>query len=782
MIAFIFSHEYSRENDPNLHFHVPVFNITSDGKKYRAISNEKIHYNQDLIMKYAESKLFVNLQEQGIASDLKMFNEKNHAAVIPNIPESSMKLDSTRSETVKEIMREKGIDTLAYKETLIKTTRRDKESFDRPENERRLIERQRANGTPPELLQKIGYENEMRKARDNAKEIIRDSLNIITNDKSVFTKEQVLNLALFIGKDIDPEKLSKTFDEEMKNEKVISLENYEDRQLKVSYNVYTTAEMKRMESQNLSMIKEHRGQFRDSFSRDAAIDIIRTHEHEAGHEVFKFTKSQSKAIEKILTSENNFSLIQGDAGTGKTEALKVIAKAYAGKGYEITYIAPTGIASEVLSDRAVTIDKYLADSKGDIASRELAGGAASKTLFIVDECSMIGTKKFNELLNEITGGPHLKRSHLSKIILSGDIKQIKPIGQGKDFVLMIGDKGNQKEISYLKENIRQKNPEMKKAVEYLAEKSFTKAEAQLDKMGAVREIRKEDFVRTVTREFRKHAQSFAVIASTNERKNEVNAAIREERKRQGELKNERYIFVKSPVNMTAEEKIKSSNYEKGYDVKIYKTISEDLRKGDICKITGVGHDRLTVQKISTGRESGIVLSKDFEKYSVYENRRLGIAEGDKVQFLQNDIKRGIRNGMLAEVIKIEDNLLTCRTGGRTGKKDIKVNMERYNFIEHSYAMTFNKTQGQTFNLRSGAIDALDKRLTNFEKTYVGASRFVNDMKIYTEDKKEFYKSMQMEHSKQTIKEHEKDSVIEIRKKENIHEKGIEKSGGMGMEM
>lgn len=97
-------------------------------------------------------------------------------------------------------------------------------------------------------------------------------------------------------------------------------------------------------------------------------------------------------------------------------------------------------------------------------------------------------------------------------------------------------------------------------------------------------------------------------------------------------------------------------------------------------------------------------------------------------------------------------------------------------------MTFNKTQGQTFNLRSGAIDALDKRLTNFEKTYVGASRFVNDMKIYTEDKKEFYKSMQMEHSKQTIKEHEKDSVIEIRKKENVHEKGIEKSGGMGMEM
>ena len=93
-----------------------------------------------------------------------------------------------------------------------------------------------------------------------------------------------------------------------------------------------------------------------------------------------------------------------------------------------------------------------------------------------------------------------------------------------------------------------------------------------------------------------------------------------------------------------------------------------------------------------------------KNYRATIENRLGRVErdfstGDKVVFLKNDSKMGVKNGNLAEVTKVTPDargnarFLHVKSGG----KDIKVDLFSYEKIDHSYAITIHKSQGSTFD-------------------------------------------------------------------------------------
>jgi conjugative relaxase-like TrwC/TraI family protein len=61
----IFSHSISRENDPQLHSHAVLINMTVTDKGYRAISNEEIYSHQRLLNTIYQSELAKNVREAG---------------------------------------------------------------------------------------------------------------------------------------------------------------------------------------------------------------------------------------------------------------------------------------------------------------------------------------------------------------------------------------------------------------------------------------------------------------------------------------------------------------------------------------------------------------------------------------------------------------------------------------------------------------------------------------------------------------------------------------------
>ena len=128
-------------------------------------------------------------------------------------------------------------------------------------------------------------------------------------------------------------------------------------------------------------------------------------------------------------------LLQGYAGTGKTTLVTTLVKTLPHIGMRYQLMAPTGRAAKVLSGytgkNATTIHRRIykfqqfADGSLRMTRSE---NKAKNTLFIVDECSMIGDETTNgrslldDLINYVFSGENCR------LLLIGDNAQLPPVG------------------------------------------------------------------------------------------------------------------------------------------------------------------------------------------------------------------------------------------------------------------------------------------------------------------------------------------------------------------
>ena len=147
----------------------------------------------------------------------------------------------------------------------------------------------------------------------------------------------------------------------------------------------------------------------------------------------EFNPDQLKAIKKSI--KNNFLVITGGPGTGKTTIIRAIAKLYQeinGYSYEdlvenLALLAPTGRASKRISEQtllpASTIHRFLKWNKEDNTFGINEENKSLARMFIIDEASMIDTSLFYNLLLGIREN--------AKIVLVGDYNQLPSVGPGQ---------------------------------------------------------------------------------------------------------------------------------------------------------------------------------------------------------------------------------------------------------------------------------------------------------------------------------------------------------------
>ena len=135
---------------------------------------------------------------------------------------------------------------------------------------------------------------------------------------------------------------------------------------------------------------------------------------------------EGKQLEAIQTSLNNhLSIITGGPGTGKTTIIKALVKIAKKRHYLIKLLAPTGRAAcrlaEATGMEATTIHSLIKIKEQD----EIKSVPCKRTLFVVDEASMVDILVAKELMN-------LTDSSCC-VVLVGDIDQLPPIGAGNFF-------------------------------------------------------------------------------------------------------------------------------------------------------------------------------------------------------------------------------------------------------------------------------------------------------------------------------------------------------------
>jgi len=159
---------------------------------------------------------------------------------------------------------------------------------------------------------------------------------------------------------------------------------------------------------------------------------------------FEPTESQKlwfSAIADFIFSvkSNTVFLLKGYAGTGKTTLISSLVKDIWKTGFKIVLMAPTGRAAKVMTAysniSAKTIHKqiyYPRAEKGGKISFQLKPNKYKKTLFVIDEASMIGDDRQNSnlfengsLLNDVF--QYVSRGEKCKLLLVGDQAQLPPI-------------------------------------------------------------------------------------------------------------------------------------------------------------------------------------------------------------------------------------------------------------------------------------------------------------------------------------------------------------------
>ena len=146
-----------------------------------------------------------------------------------------------------------------------------------------------------------------------------------------------------------------------------------------------------------------------------------------------YNEDQKTAIKEALS--NNFLVITGGPGTGKTTIIKAICKLYQDiNGYDIkklsenlALLAPTGRAAKRIAEQtqlpASTIHRFLKWNKEDNTFNVNEENKSPAKFVIIDESSMIDTYLFYSLL--------LGLEENTKIILIGDYNQLPSVGPGQ---------------------------------------------------------------------------------------------------------------------------------------------------------------------------------------------------------------------------------------------------------------------------------------------------------------------------------------------------------------
>ena len=157
----------------------------------------------------------------------------------------------------------------------------------------------------------------------------------------------------------------------------------------------------------------------------------------------KLNDNQKNAVVNSII--NNFFIITGGPGTGKTTIIKAIVDYYKDKN-SIALLAPTGRSAKRMASSvgisASTIHKFL---KWDKESSTFGLNEFNKSkakIVIVDESSMIDIFLFSSLLKSL--------NDTVKLILVGDANQLPSIGPGNILYDLLSDeKINKEYLSYI---------------------------------------------------------------------------------------------------------------------------------------------------------------------------------------------------------------------------------------------------------------------------------------------------------------------------------------------
>jgi ATP-dependent exoDNAse (exonuclease V) alpha subunit len=458
------------------------------------------------------------------------------------------------------------------------------------------------------------------------------------------------------------------------------------------------------------------------------------------------SSSQRTAVEQILSSYDKVVGLEGVAGAGKTTSLSAVREAAEREGYQVVGLAPTSRAAHKLSESGIeshTLQRELI--------RNEVPNEAQKRLFVIDESSLTSTKQMNEFFHRLQAS--------DRVLLVGDMRQHEAVEAGRPYK-QLQEAGMQ--TARLSEIVRQKDPNLKEAVEQLARGDVFGGVASLERQGRVHEIvNHQERMSAIAREYSRQPEGTLVISPDNESRRELNLLIHREMQDRGDVSKDEHKFrvLESRQEMTGADRQWAGQYEPG-DVLRYSRGSktEGIAPGEYTRITAVDakENRITIhrengsdQTYDPRRLSGVSIHRDADRH---------FSNGDRIQFTTPSRELHVANrdlGTIEQVNSQGDLRIRMDSG-----QEVRFNVREHPHLDYGYAVTSHSSQGQTADRVLIHVDT-DKSelLVNNRFAYVSVSRAQHDAHIYTNDGSKLARSLSRDSSQRTATDVEQELAV-----------------------
>ncbi|HGU9824275.1 TPA: MobF family relaxase [Enterobacter cancerogenus] len=467
------------------------------------------------------------------------------------------------------------------------------------------------------------------------------------------------------------------------------------------------------------------------------------------------TDGQRHASRLILESADRFVAVQGYAGVGKTTQMKAVLTALetlpAQRRPEVIGLAPThrAVGEMVLCGiKAQTLASFLMETE-----REIQSGASPdfrQTLFLMDECSMVGNRDFAECLQHIANGG-------GRAVLCGDRDQLLPVAHGAPFTLL--QERSPLDTAIMKDIVRQV-PSLRPAIYALTNRCVPAAldiirqqdpdtvprePDQWKPAGAVIALpqtadqKKEEGDRVLaavvadfTGRTAEGRASTLIVTQTNADKNAVNVAIHQRLQARGKLGTETVITVldrekthsdrlKSVQGMAEHAGKTALINDRYYEIHVRK----DCQTGGIVELVD---DTGQVQLFSAFESS-------LRDVAIFTSRQIAISVGECVTFSRSDRERGRTAGENWRVSAVAETGEIHLTRGEI-TRILKPGQEMADrHLDYGYAGTTHKAQGASarYVIVLAGAEGARVSLATLRETYVALSRAKEHVQIYTDN-------------------------------------------------
>lgn len=722
MLCGKFNHYVSRNSDPQLHTHAVIMNQTKyEGKMY-AVDNQDLYKNKIYYGQVYRNKLAAELMKRGY--ELTVTNAEKGFFELKDVDPAVLEQFSSRRQEILSQLKEWGQYTPETAAKAAVTTRQSKEHKDmnllmqswketvdeiggmtiQRAAEPISISAEEAKAQYEKAIRHLEQRNfavtekKMRQSilaagvalglsETGAAQMMRNDENIIELgaklEKDAWDKPITDNQKKMIEM-LGGAKIEK-IDELSKGEASILIQNlggaesYKEATWTLKENYVTTRANIETEQAIFSEVARTRGTMKGIPLEAVEKTLERFAEKEAiaakqeNRDIRAMTAEQRQAVLGITTSNNQYFVVQGLAGTGKTFMLDYARQVLEAEGYVVKGACFTGKAADGLQNDAkipsVTLHSHLNTLEKEAGNRKpdedmqnktswnfagLQKGAA-KEIWVVDEASMVDNKSMKSLMD----AAHAKEA---KVVFVGDDKQLLPVGVGNAFGNMV--QTGKIDTVTIQDIRRQKDTTLlqsvREAVKGDINKSFELIAKDIKEISKPK-LRLREIVKDYTSLTPKEQKETVVLTASNKDRRSLNDQIREALKQENVLK-------------------------EGVQYQV-----ED--------------------------QNGKKWNKEF-------------SVGDKVIFLQNDNQIGVKNGQTGTIEEVKEKIMVIQSAG----KRVEIDTEQYKKVDHGYAMTGHKAQGITVDRALINLDSSQAKMNTRNAFYVDISRARYDVTIYTDSK------------------------------------------------